>query len=132
MGRVIHFEIQVNNPERAAAFYEAVLGWSFRKWDGPMEYWLITTGPDGEPGINGGMMKRRENVVAIKSDDVTEHGTVNVSATKDVHETVKAVTANGGHIVLPVMPVPGIGWLAYAKDPEGNIFGFMQTDPAAA
>jgi len=24
------------------------------------------------------------------------------------------------------MQVPGVGWLAYLKDPEGNIFGLLQ------
>jgi predicted enzyme related to lactoylglutathione lyase len=38
----------------------------------------------------------------------------------------------GGTIALPIMPVPGVGWLCYAKDPDGNIFGMMQSDPAAA
>lgn len=28
--------------------------------------------------------------------------------------------------------IPGVGWLAYAKDPEGTIFGMMQSDPSAA
>jgi predicted enzyme related to lactoylglutathione lyase len=28
------------------------------------------------------------------------------------------------------MPIPGVGWLAYAKDTEGNLFGLMQPDPA--
>jgi predicted enzyme related to lactoylglutathione lyase len=28
------------------------------------------------------------------------------------------------------MPIPWIGWLAYAKDTEGSILGFMQRDPA--
>jgi predicted enzyme related to lactoylglutathione lyase len=30
------------------------------------------------------------------------------------------------------MPVPGVGWLGYAKDPDGNLFGVMQRDPSAA
>jgi hypothetical protein len=30
------------------------------------------------------------------------------------------------------MAITGVGWLAYAKDTEGNIFGMMQNDPAAA
>ena len=30
------------------------------------------------------------------------------------------------------MPVKGISWLAYIKDPDGNILGLMQMDPAAA
>jgi predicted enzyme related to lactoylglutathione lyase len=29
------------------------------------------------------------------------------------------------------MPVPGVGWLAYYKDTEGNIFGVMQDDRQA-
>jgi predicted enzyme related to lactoylglutathione lyase len=46
-------------------------------------------------------------------------------------ETLEAVTANGGSLALPKMPVPTIGWLAYFKDTEGNIFGAMQNDPNA-
>ena len=49
----------------------------------------------------------------------------------DVDASVKQVTDLGGTIALPKMPIPGVGWLAYAKDPEGNIFGLMQNDPAA-
>jgi predicted enzyme related to lactoylglutathione lyase len=29
------------------------------------------------------------------------------------------------------MAIPGVGWLCYFKDTEGNIFGMMQNDPAA-
>jgi len=28
--------------------------------------------------------------------------------------------------------VPGVGWLAYVKDPDGNILGLLQADPAAS
>ena len=35
-------------------------------------------------------------------------------------------------MAFPKMAIPGVGWLAYGKDTEGNIFGVMQTDPAAA
>jgi predicted enzyme related to lactoylglutathione lyase len=37
----------------------------------------------------------------------------------------------GGSIAMPKMPVPTVGWLAYGKDTEGNLFGFMQFDPEA-
>jgi len=62
MPRVIHFEIHAGNPERAIKFYGEVLGWQFNKWDGPMPYWLVTTGPGGLPGINGGLIQRRGEV----------------------------------------------------------------------
>jgi hypothetical protein len=29
------------------------------------------------------------------------------------------------------MAVAGVGWLAYSKDTEGNVFGMMQADPEA-
>src|SRR5262245_2829618 len=58
MPRVIHFEIHAEKPERAVAFYSKLFGWEFTKWGGPMEYYLVKTGPDGQPGINGGMIKR--------------------------------------------------------------------------
>lgn len=38
----------------------------------------------------------------------------------------------GGLIIVPKMPVPGVGWLLYFRDPDGNIHGAMQNDPAAA
>ena len=44
MPRVVHFEITAEDPDRAAGFYSQVFGWELTKWEGPMEYWLITTG----------------------------------------------------------------------------------------
>lgn len=126
MPRVIHFEIHAADPERAIQFYSTVLGWHFTKWDGPMPYWLITTGPDSQPGINGGLVPRRG---AIDGQAV-----IAFVCTVDVPDldnfTAKALNA-GGTIALPKMPIPGVGWLAYCKDTEGNIFGMMQSDPAA-
>ena len=50
------------------------------------------------------------------------------------HDKIVAIEkglASGGTIALPKMPIPGVGWLAYLKDTEGNIFGMMQPDPSA-
>ena len=55
MARVIHFELPAENTERAMAFYSQVFGWEFHKWDGPMEYWLVKTGPEEAFGISGGL-----------------------------------------------------------------------------
>ena len=55
MPRPVHFEIPAENPQRAMQFYETLFGWKFQKWDGPMDYWIITTGQPGEPGIDGGL-----------------------------------------------------------------------------
>ncbi len=126
MPRVIHFEIHADDPERAIRFYGTLLGWHFTKWEGPMDYWLIKTGAKEQPGIDGGMIRRHpgssgDKVIAFVC-------TVDVPI---LDEYVLGVTAHGGSIALAKMPIPGVGWLAYAKDPEGNIFGMMQPDPAA-
>ena len=44
MPRVQHFEISADDPEKVAAFYEKVFGWKITKWEGPVEYWLASTG----------------------------------------------------------------------------------------
>lgn len=126
MGRVIHFEIHAEDPERAVGFYTSLFNWEFSKWDGPMDYWLIKTGPDGQPGINGGMVLRKgiidgQAVIAYVC-------TIDVA---NLDQLIKTVPTKGGQIVHPKMPIPGIGWLAYAKDTEGNIFGMMQADKGA-
>ena len=52
--------------------------------------------------------------------------------TPSLDEHLKKAQAGGAIVVVPKMPIPGIGWLAYCKDPEGNIFGMMQADTSAA
>jgi predicted enzyme related to lactoylglutathione lyase len=117
----VHFEIEAEKPERAIKFYAEVFGWKAEKWKGPIEYWLITTGKDDEPGINGGLSKRT----------TAQPSTVNTIDVLSVDEYVKKVERSGGSIVRPKRAVPGVGWMAYCKDPEGNLFGIMEDDPAA-
>jgi uncharacterized protein len=126
MHRVIHFEIHAENPSRAVEFYKNLFGWEFTKWDGPMEYWVVKTGPDGQPGINGGLIKRQG---AIDGTAVIAYVcTVDVAS---VDAAAKKIGNLGGTVVVTKMPILGIGWLAYGKDTEGNIFGIMERDPKA-
>lgn len=119
MARPIHFEIPAADPARAIAFYESIFGWKFHKWEGPMDYWLISTGEG--PGIDGGLMPRRDPAQPC----------VNTVGVTDLDASLAAVIQHGGQVVVPKTPVPGIGWLAYCKDLDGHIFGMMQNDPAA-
>ena len=66
MPRVVHFEINADKPERAAAFYKKAFGWKVKKWDGPMPYWMVTTGEKGELGINGGIMNRQKKETTVR------------------------------------------------------------------
>lgn len=119
MSRVVHFEIPADDPQASMEFYSKVFGWTYHKWDGPQDYWMVLTG-EGE-GINGGLMPKNEGqpvTCTIDSDDID-------ADTKKIEEA-------GGQIVVPKMAIPGIGWLIYFTDPSGNIFGVMQNDESAA
>ena len=121
MSRVIHFEIPSDDPARTQSFYRKAFGWTFTKWEGPMDYWLVTTGNGGEPGIDGGLAARRD----------PSQGVANTIGVESVDEAIQRVEANGGTVIAPKAAIPGVGWLAYFQDPDGNAFGLMQADPAA-
>jgi len=128
MNRPIHFEIHAENTDRAIAFYSTLFGWTFSQWNG-QPYWLVKTGEEGTPGINGGLLPRQgagpANMAAVNAYVCTT-GVENLDAM-----LTKAVTA-GGVVAVPKMPIPTMGWLAYCKDTEGNLFGMMQMDANAA
>jgi predicted enzyme related to lactoylglutathione lyase len=121
MNRIVHFEFGAADPERAANFYRNAFGWAVQKWGGPTEYWLVTTGPNDEPGINGGIMRHQDGAAR----------TVNTITVADVDAAIAAVVANGGSVAHPKFPIPGIGWQAYCLDTEGNLFGVHQENPQA-
>ncbi len=123
MNRVIHFEIQADNVDRAKNFYQKVLGWkieqAMKKEEGGMDYWTITTG-DAGPGINGGMYPRpqeKEKKFYLYDCTIT---------VPNLDQAIKAVKENGGTITSEKMEIPKVGWFASAKDTEGNKFGLMQ------
>lgn len=121
MPRVVHFEINSDDPERAVKFYQKVFGWKIEKWNGPVDYWLVTTGLKDQPGINGGIMKRM-------NPQASTYNTVDVPS---VDEFTKRIVESGGKVVVPKMAVPGVGYMAYCADTEDNVFGIMQEDPKA-
>lgn len=116
MTRVIHFEIGARDPEQSAAFYTDVFGWSFEKWDGPDAYWLVSTGDGETPGINGGLMPAH--------DDFPR--TINTIHVDSVDAYAERVEAHGGAVVVSKTAIPGVGYHAYCKDPEGVMFGIME------
>ena len=128
--RIVHFEIHAENPEQAAIFYGNVFGWDIKKWEGPMEYWVVMTAEAGskEPGINGGLMKRMGESPKEGQPVNAFVCTVQVDS---IDETIQKIEAEGGTCALPKMALPGMAWQAYYKDLEGNMFGIHQADPNA-
>jgi len=123
MQRVVHFEIYTEDPQAVQPFYQDVFGWKFEKFEGgPVEYWLVTTGDDKDAGINGGLLRPREG---------QSPGTINTIAIPSLDETIKKIEKLGGSVCVPKMAIPKMGWLAYAQDPAGNVFGLMEPDTSA-
>jgi uncharacterized protein len=121
MLRIVHFDIPSDDPERAQKFYHDVFGWEFNKWDGPMEYWMIKTGDDKQPGINGGLARRMPGQI----------GMTNTLEVPSLDEYTSNITSKGGQVLIPRMPIPGVGYFATCMDTEGNIFGMIQMDNSA-
>jgi predicted enzyme related to lactoylglutathione lyase len=107
-------------PEKLAEFCAGVFGWKATKWDGPMEYWLVSTGDKNQPGIDGGIGRGKPADQVVLTLD-----------TPDLDAMVTKAVAAGAKVAQPRGPIPGVGWYATVQSPDGNLFGLMQDDPAA-
>lgn len=128
MSRPVHFEIHASNPQSLIDFYTQLFGWSFSKFPAG-EYWMINTGPESQPGINGGLLPRPGPGAGTMASPNAFVITVDVDS---LDASMAKAQGVGGMVCVPKMAVPGIGWLAYFKDPDGNIFGMMQMDVTAS
>jgi len=113
--------------DRAIDFYSKTFGWDIKKYtpDNPkdmekmgMDYWLIMTGSEKMPGINGGLYKRLPDRKLYTFDCTIE--------VEDIDQAIADVRKNGGMIETGKMELMNVGWFARAKDTEGNMFGLMQ------
>ena len=120
MARPVHFELPVVDQVRAAAFYRNVFGWDIQQWEGA-PYWLATTGPDSEPGINGALGRKSEDFAVP----------VFVIGVPDIEAAMASVEQAGAPIVHPKSPIPGVGYSAYFVDTEGNRMGLFESDESA-
>jgi predicted enzyme related to lactoylglutathione lyase len=120
--RVVHFDIYAEDVERASAFYQKVFGWTIRKVDG-MDYWLISTG-ESVPGIDGGLGQR----TSPTNGDIPQFGYTCTVDVEDVNAAFETALAAGGTEVHKPGPIPGVGYIAYVRDTEGNHLGLMQSD----
>jgi predicted enzyme related to lactoylglutathione lyase len=117
---IVHFEIPADDVARAQAFYQSVFGWKIKQMPMPaggIEYYGVTTRNEGQPGINGGLMKR----------NMPGQPFANYVAVKSIDEFLAKVTASGGSVILPRQEIaPGMGSIAVFKDTEENMMGLYQ------
>ena len=119
------FAIHVDDIERATSLYEAVFGWVFEPW-GPPGFYLIRTGDDASPGVQGLMHKRHE-----PRSGTGLNGLECTFSVGDVDAVAERVQANGGEVVMEKSVIPTVGALIYFHDTEGNRLGAMkyETEP---
>lgn len=125
MPRPVHFEIHASDPEALLTFYETVFGWTFARW-GEQPYWIITTGEEGTPGINGGMLPREGP--KPEPGQAVNAGVLTVEV-PDCRVALDAALAAGATVAMPLTEMPGVGWLAYVHDPDGNLLGMIEGIP---
>jgi len=118
--RVTHFEIPSNNPEATILFFKDVFQWDFQSF-GNEGYWIALSGDASSPGINGAIMQKKEPTQTI----------VNTIKVNRIDQSIRKIERAGGKITAPKSAIPGVGWLAYFSDPDGNIHGIWEEDPFA-
>lgn len=132
MNRVVHFEIHAKDTEKIKKFYQEVFGWEMQQMGPDMGSYVVVK--TGEPmpkdaasiGINGGITTR---VGELPKGSEPVNAYVCIIGVEHTDDMVKKILAAGGTMALEAMEVPGVGRLAYCKDPEGSIFGILQPSP---
>ena len=120
MPKIVHFEIPVNDAERAKAFYQDAFGWEITGY-GDFPYWLVRAGEDDEPGADGALIARGE----------LHQSPVIVVGVEDIDAAVSGTQKAGAELLQGKQAIPSVGWAAYIRDPEGNVIGIFQPDSAA-
>jgi predicted enzyme related to lactoylglutathione lyase len=118
--RPTHFEIPVDDPDRAEKFYASVFGWTFQRYPGAPQYYGLAATGDTTPGIDGALFQR---------GDASE--TTLTMSVDSIEDATASILAAGGKVVQDKMPIPGMGYFATFTDTEGNKFGIFTNDPTA-
>ncbi|MDQ3810905.1 MAG: VOC family protein [Chloroflexota bacterium] len=122
--RVVHFEIEATDRERAKNFYSQAFGWQMQQMGEDMgSYVVVVTGDPNEPGgINGGIF-----VPPSPTKELNAYSCV--VAVDNIDEAMSKVTAAGGQLIGGKMDIPTIGTFVRCRDTEGNIFSMLQPLP---
>ncbi|MDG2004529.1 MAG: VOC family protein [Novosphingobium sp.] len=119
-GSFIWYELMTTDPDAAAAFYGAVVGWK------------ITETPDTQGGVdyrhfirsdggsNGGVLRLDENMVEGGGRPCW-NGYLRVA---DLDDAVAQIRADGGQVLMPKLTIE-VGSFAMVTDPQGIPFYVM-------
>lgn len=110
------FDLMTPDLEGARKFYGELFGWSFLVGKPEMGYYTMCK--IGNANAAG---------MGLKPKDAPYPTAWSIYfKTADINASVGAVKANGGHVTVPPMEIPGSGHMAVCMDPTGAVFGFWQ------
>ena len=121
MPGVVHFEICVDDIERAIAFYMKVFRWRIRKQDEETDYWVIESDSNEKHRTTGGLLQR----------SYPSESTIITFDVVSLDDSAKRIAQAGGRVLHPKDSLPGVGYVQYCKDSEGNVFAILQFDESA-
>jgi uncharacterized protein len=125
--RIVHFEIEAADRERARNFYSQAFGWQMQQMGDEMgQYVVVTTGDPHEPGgINGGIFGTPPGA----TKELNAYSCV--VGVENIDESMANVKAAGGQLLGDKMDIPTVGTYVRCKDTEGNIFTMLQPLPSS-
>ncbi len=122
---VVWFEIYVQDMQRARKFYEAVLDAKLEPMPAPtpefdLEMWAFPSDKEKAPTTYGacGMLVKMEGFGPAGGGAVVYFGC------EDCAAPAARAAANGGAIVKGKTSIGEHGYIALARDSEGNVIGF--------
>jgi uncharacterized protein len=120
MPTVYHFDIPVDDANRAQQFYKDVFGWDTKKItsqvDPNIELWMCETEDEnGRKGITGGMMKRDKLPVVA-----------NYISVDSIDEYISKINKSGVRVTVPRIEISNMGFFAMFLDSENNLFGLFE------
>ena len=114
-GKIVHIELPAQDADRGTRFYSELFGWQFQD--------------SGFEGVDYRMFQG-DTAGAVFPSDQAGKGPIVYFETDDIDAELAKVRELGGK-ADDKQPIPGIGWFASCKDPEGNSFSFFQSDESA-
>lgn len=122
-GQIHWTELNTRDPQKASAYYAAVLGWTIAEMPMPGGAGTYRIGMRGEEPVAGIFVMDGPEL-----DGAPEHW-LTYFAVEDIQATIAAVEAAGGMVMRPPFDVPGVGEILLTRDATGAMVGMMKPAP---
>ena len=119
-GKVVWFDLYAEDVERAARFYNNVLGWTVTPMFGDPNMQILSM----SDGTQLGMLMKRVSPMAADGSSPNTTIYIEVESFKDSFQHTSAL---GGEVLVQPESIPGddVGGFAFIKDSEGNLIGLV-------